>query len=297
MWCPSVALINRREDTTVVPHTLRNGAAALLLLTSLNACSSLSGLFVEQEDESLRRVDTMLANIERVHVETVLARRRMADALESLSVIISPDFGGDALASYASFVDSIHSSEKQAAQLSASIEPMMQSAQAVFTDWTADLRDYRSEHMRDTSRERLDNTLDRYGELMTAIEPAQSGLELFNDVLRDHALFLGNDFNAASVTALEDNFSNLQRRVTMLDQQFISTQQAAKHYVQSAALRGQLTLTRTASIGQTVALSAAAGKTPQSASDIETNNDTSLALPPATVNGAPPPLGDDGIDG
>ena len=62
--------------------TLRNGATALLLFTSLSACSSLSNLFAEQEDESLRRVDTMLASIERVHVETVLARRRMADAVE-----------------------------------------------------------------------------------------------------------------------------------------------------------------------------------------------------------------------
>ena len=267
--------------------TLRNGAAALLLLTSLSACSNLSNLFVEQEDESLRRVDTMLASIEKVHVETVLARRRMADAVETLTVIISPDFGGDALAAYASFIDAIQSSEKQEAQLIASVVPMKAAAQAVFSDWTADLRAFRSEHMRENSQARLDDTLARYGELLTELEPAQEGLNLFNAVLHDHALFLGNDFNAASVSALGSDYANLQRRMAMLDQQFLSSQQAAKRYVMSSALRGQLMLSRTASHGQTVGLAAASGNPAPEAGELITDQDTSLGLPEPTPEDAP----------
>lgn len=268
-------------------HTLRNGAAALLLLTSLSACSSLSNLFVEQEDESLRRVDTMLASIEKVHVETVLARRRMADAVETLTVIISPDFGGDALAAYASFIDAIQSSEKQEAQLIASVVPMKAAAQAVFSDWTADLRAFRSEQMRESSQARLDDTLARYGELLNELEPAQDGLSMFNAVLHDHALFLGNDFNTASVNALESDYANLQRRMAMLDQQFISSQQAAKRYVMSSALRGQLMLSRTATHGQAVGLAAAAGSTPGEPGQLVTDSDTSLSLPEPSSEEAP----------
>jgi len=277
--------------------TLRNGAAALLLFTSLSACSSLSNLFVEQEDESLRRVDTMLASIERVHVETVLARRRMADAVETLTVIISPDFGGDALAAYASFIDAIQSSEKQEAQLIASVVPMKAAAQAVFADWTADLRAFRSEQMRENSQARLDDTLARYGELLTELEPAQEGLHMFNAVLHDHALFLGNDFNTASVNALESDYASLQRRKAMLDQQFVSSQQAAKRYVMSSALRGQLMLSRTATRGQTVELAAAAGSTPGEANQLVTDDDGSLALPEPTSEDAPALSDGAAIDG
>jgi len=220
-------------------------AVASFLVGALGACAGVSRLFVEDREDGLAQVDVLLDHVERVHVESVLARERAREALVSLRSIVAPDFGGDPLAAYARFVDSVDRSEAQAAELRSRAEPMRLAAEDVFDGWADDLGAYRSEMLREQSRERLTETRERYDAIVSLLGPAQTAYDELNDRLRDLALFFERDFNASAVSQVKRQVEDLGARAVALDQQLSSCQQAAQQYVRSAALRGEVVLTRT----------------------------------------------------
>jgi hypothetical protein len=90
--------------------------------------------------------------------------------------------------------------------------------------------------MRLRSEVRLAATRDRYQAIIAVVDPAQSAYDAFNRGLRDHALFLGHDFNTASVSAIRGDAGSMTMLAAELDERFQKTQQAARNYVQSSAL-------------------------------------------------------------
>ena len=79
-------------------------------------------------------------------------------------------------------------------------------------------------------------TRGRYDAIVAAVEPAQVSLDAFNKGLRDHALFLSNDFNPASLAALKDDVKNLSNLASSLDKQFDECLLATRAYIETAAL-------------------------------------------------------------
>ncbi|GJM23083.1 MAG: hypothetical protein DHS20C15_29980 [Planctomycetota bacterium] len=225
-------------------RSLSRFAAAGLLAAALTGCASMSGLFIQQSDSSLSQVDGLLEDVEHVHVEAVLCRDRMREALLALNVLVGPDFGGDALESYARFEDAVDRVEAQQESLRARAEPMQRTANQVFAAWTLDLKEYSSEALAQHSRDRLEETRERYDAILAELEPAREGYAQLAGVLRDMALFLKHDFNAAAVHEIQREVTGLAHQVVKLDRRFLNCQQAAQVYVQSGALRGQMVLSR-----------------------------------------------------
>ena len=79
-------------------------------------------------------------------------------------------------------------------------------------------------------------TRSRYEAIVAAVEPAQASLDAFNKGLRDHALFLSNDFNPASLAALKDDVQNLSNLASSLNKQFDECLLATRAYIETAAL-------------------------------------------------------------
>jgi hypothetical protein len=94
--------------------------------------------------------------------------------------------------------------------------------------------------MRDHSQLRLEETRERYEAIVSSAEPAMWAYEAENRSLRDHALFLGHDFNATAVSELEGQVEGLLKHASQLDKRFDAVLKAAKRYVRSTALRGQI---------------------------------------------------------
>ena len=65
-----------------------------------------------------------------------------------------------------------------------------------------DLLSFSIPEMRNRSRQRLESTRSRYTKVNDAVEHARAAFETFNLGLRDHATFLGNDFNPESLSEI-----------------------------------------------------------------------------------------------
>lgn len=222
-------------------NALPSLALALPVLAGLAGCSSVSGVFGGKDKAGPGKVDDLLGRIEQVHVECELAQRAALESLQVLQAMVSPSFGGDALAAFDGFVTSIDASEERAKELDKAVTSMKKTAGPFFESWAASMSEYTNVQMRLRSQNRLTETHARYEAIVAAVEPAQGSLKAFNSGLRDHELYLSNDFNAAAVAELAEDASALAGHADQLDKLFDRAREATEEYVKSNALRGQLT--------------------------------------------------------
>lgn len=207
-------------------------AIGLAVLTA--ACAGTS------EKDSLKNVDSLVARIERVHVEAELSRETIRQAVGLLQVIVDPEFDGDPVVAYADFVASVERSEKQADVFRGLIDPMRGSAEKVFDQWAADLDVFTSPGMRTRSQERLVETRNRFQAVISSVEPTADSFDTFNQTLRDHVLFLQHDFNPAAVKAIGGEVKSLGQLSSRLDKNLNVCMKATIAYVRSTALPGEM---------------------------------------------------------
>jgi len=218
----------------------------------LSGCSLLGG----GQKNTLGQVDQLLASIESVQAESAVSKERSHAALEQLEQLARPEFEGDPAQAYASFLEAIEASQRQAAKLADSVEPMKDAAGDVFEQWSKDLEEMHNSRLRAQSRTRMEETRKRYEAVVSASATAQVSLDAFNTDLHDHALFLGHDFNRDAVSAITGEVAALAERAKDLDQRLDACDAAARRYVEAAALHGEESAGRPADPAQATAQSA-----------------------------------------
>lgn len=212
-------------------------------LAVVGACAlTVSACMGPQHAIGVQQVDGLVGQVERVHLDAELGRERVQDAVAALRVIVRREFTGEVAEAYAAFVESIERSEAQANSLRRAVAPMHGRAREVHDAWTADLASFTSPTMRARSEQRRDLAAERYVAVSLAIQPALDGLDQFNRVLRDHALFLSYDLNASSVAELEPELDVLRGHAVLLDERVDALLRAAGEFVRATAPLGQVHL-------------------------------------------------------
>lgn len=207
----------------------------LLGLIPLTAALSSCSMFSSSQSD-LADLDELIAKIERVHVETELAKAKSQAALGQLRTITAPEFQGDVLAAFAQLEAAVTQSQDQGEKLRTSVSEMRGTAEPLFDRWRGNLLSFTNPQMRQRSQARLEETKANYQAILTAVEPAQSTLDALNLGLRDVALFLSNDFNTASLTAVDPDVRNLTNLGAELDARLNASLDAALAYVDRNAL-------------------------------------------------------------
>ena len=197
-------------------------------------------MLTESSVGSLEDVDGLLSRVERVFVDSELTQERVHETMDALHFMVDPRFGGDAVAAHESLQVSLKRSVKQSDELRLSVKRMRSSAQSVFEKWAEDLGSFSSSDMRRRSHDRLEETRQRYQDVLAAAQPALALADAVNSSLKDHAVFLGHDYNASSVSALSGEVEALDNMVLDLDESLVATMYACQAYVGERALHGQL---------------------------------------------------------
>lgn len=210
-------------------------AIVLPTVLGIGGCASTT-----KQAQSVQDVDDLLTRIERVQVDATVAKDKARGALAQLTTLVSPNFAGDATKTFAGLKDAIETSDRQTLDFRRSIGPMSASAESVFSRWTSDLEGFGNTRMRQRSQGRLDETRARYQTVLTSAQAVLVTLEAFNADMNDQALFLASDLNAAAVQAIHPEVRELHERAKELDGRVDACSNAARAYVESAALYGQV---------------------------------------------------------
>jgi hypothetical protein len=214
--------------------------AIVLTLPFVTACSSFGqgfdGFFRKRPTSGPGQIDELLDRIERVHVDCELAGKSVTETLGVLQAMTARDFKGNPAEAYTRFLTALELSERRAEELGDSIGPMRDAADPFFARWSASLGDYTNPELRRHSQARLLETRQRYQEIVTSVEPAHATLGAYNRALRDHALFLGHDYNPGSVTSIQGELRSLAKLAVDVSGQLEASRKAARGYVEASSL-------------------------------------------------------------
>lgn len=178
------------------------------------------------------RVQEFVTSVERVHVETELARDRAAAAVRALQILAGGEFGDDAATAYRQLLSAIEDSERQADTLASTVATMHAAADPVFEHWAGDLEAIHDAALRQRGAQRLQTARERYRAITDAVDPAVAALRLQNQRLRDHALFLGHDLNPAALADVRPGLDRAAQDGRSLQAGLDATLTAARAYLE-----------------------------------------------------------------
>jgi hypothetical protein len=205
-------------------------AAAALLLA---ACAG------SDPRQGLAKVEVLTGRIDVVRQDAELTKQHVDVTTKALQEIAEVDFANDATAAYTNFVSNVEESSHQLEALRASVALMKEEAIEFFKHWEENLPQIADTTMRQRSQERLAHTRERFDKIVTSSETVLVGCDAFHHVLQDYVAFLKFDFNSSSVAMIRDDVRSLTARANDLDVQFLACEDAAREYIDAAALPGK----------------------------------------------------------
>lgn len=203
-------------------------------LLAIPACSIFGG-----KKGGPKKVEDLLGWVERVYVDTELAKQEMGTAVTRLQKLVRPGFEEDVVRAYQQLASAVERSEVQGKKLNKSVRAMQEASRPVFAQWRDNLDKFSSTGMRQRSQQRLRETEDRYQAIDKLVGPAAKTYLGLNKNLKDSTLFLQNDINEAALETIRPDVQALIDVATALDERFSETLQAAQAYIDAAALPGR----------------------------------------------------------
>jgi hypothetical protein len=124
--------------------------------------------------------------------------------------------GGDLEAMYRRLSSQYNSAESRANAVTGRINAVDQVAKDMFAEWQQELRQYQDARLRAQSERQLNETRDRYGDLLQAMRRAESRMEPVLGRFRDQVLFLKHNLNARAIASLQGTTQEIELDVQQL---------------------------------------------------------------------------------
>ena len=110
--------------------------------------------------------------------------------------------GGELEAKYKKLNTEYERCKSRAEAVTAQVEDVDEVAQAMFREWKQELDQYESSELRSKSQQQLNQSKDRYAELIAAMRRAESKMQPVLKAFGDQVLFLKHQLNAAAISSL-----------------------------------------------------------------------------------------------
>ncbi|HZW11175.1 MAG TPA: DUF2959 domain-containing protein [Phycisphaerales bacterium] len=160
------------------------------------------------------------------------AKEQFASALEEFIAVTRVD-AGELEPAYERLRDELERSEGRAEAVRERIGSVERVADALFGEWEQELSEYESAELRQSSQRQLDETRDRYGDLLTAMRRAEGKMEPVLAAFRDQVLFLKHNLNARAVAALSGTVGELEQDIAALIRDMEASIAEANQFIDS----------------------------------------------------------------
>jgi predicted nucleic acid-binding Zn-ribbon protein len=188
---------------------------AFLLCLSVLLCGCQSMYFGAMEKLGVHKREIMVDRVKAARDAQNAAKTQFVSALQQFKSVVNFK-GGDIEKEYDKLSAVLQQSETHAERVHERIDAVENVSKALFSEWKSEIRQYHSDTLRQASQQKLDQTKQRYTELMGAMKRAESKLEPALIPLRDQVLFLKHNLNARAIAGLADEVLNVQTNVDKL---------------------------------------------------------------------------------
>jgi hypothetical protein len=146
--------------------------------------------------------DILISRVEEARTSQEEAKAQFASALDRLRHVVQ--VSSSALeATYTQLKAEFDQSEAAAHTVHTRIAAVEEVAEALFTEWAAELPQYTNDALRRTSARQLAQTRQRYTPIMAAMKRAATTMTPVLAAFRDQVLFLKHHLNAQAIAAVQ----------------------------------------------------------------------------------------------
>lgn len=137
------------------------------------------------------------------------------DALDQLKKTYNFD-GGKLERQYSSLNDAYEEADVRAQTVRKDIDKVEKVADDLFAEWKKEIGEISTESLREKSREQLNDTKKRFGQLRTSLKSSEAKIQPVLTKFRDHVLYLKHNLNAKAVASLKGESVRIEGEINSL---------------------------------------------------------------------------------
>lgn len=208
------------------------GLLGVLVIGGFSGCAS-TGIAIKEQFGYAKR-EQLVDGVQKARDAQEEAKEQFASALDEFIAVTEVE-GGELEATYRRLQRELERSEDRAEEVSDRITSVERVGDALFREWERELEDYQSESLRASSRQQLEATRDRYGELLGAMRRAEAKMAPVLTAFNDQVLFLKHNLNAQAIASLEGTVGELQQEIQVLIRDMEASIAEANAFIDSMA--------------------------------------------------------------
>ncbi len=186
---------------------------ALFAILVFSGCSSTYYNAMEKVGKHKR--DIMVDRVEDARDSQAAAQEQFKSALEQFDSVVKLK-ETNLKKAYDSLNDEYQMSKEAAEEVSSRIDKVESVAEALFDEWTDELKQYQNQDLRQSSKEQLKITQRRYKEMLASMHQAEASMDPVLKIFNDNVLFLKHNLNAQAIGSLQSEFANLKGEIDVL---------------------------------------------------------------------------------
>ena len=206
---------------------------SIVLLLSLSACGTVQkAQYSALEKVGIHKRDILVDRIEATTETQEDTKKQFQSAYEELASLVTVDDAG-LEKKYKKMAKAVAKSEDKAEELEERIASVDEVANALFSEWKAELGEYQSASLRQASEKNLRITEQRYALLYQKMQASQKRVEPVLKVLQDNTLYLKHNLNARAINGLSNEVLLIEGKVAELIKQMEVSINESNQFVKS----------------------------------------------------------------
>ncbi|MGI9275831.1 MAG: DUF2959 domain-containing protein, partial [Endozoicomonas sp.] len=185
------------------------------LLTALTLSGCQSTYYNAMEKVGIHKRDIMVDRIEATQSAQEEAKEQFQSALDRFRNVVSFD-GGQLEELYDSLNSEYEDSVAAAENVRARIDSVRDVSDALFDEWESELDLYRSDKLKRSSQQKLNETRRQYKKMLVKLEKAEQQMQPVLDAFQDQVLYLKHNLNSQAIAALKGEFGSIKSDIEQL---------------------------------------------------------------------------------
>jgi hypothetical protein len=188
-------------------------AVACLVLVSLTGCNK--AYYNMWEKFGYEKRHLLVSEVEDAKTSQEKAKEQFKTTLQRFQELTKFE-GGELQAKYEKLNSEYQRSKSRAEAVSSHIEDVDTVAQDMFKEWKQELQQYESAELRSKSQQQLNQSRQRYDELISAMRRAEAKMQPVLKAFGDQVLFLKHNLNAQAIASLQTTTAQIDSDVQAL---------------------------------------------------------------------------------
>jgi hypothetical protein len=186
---------------------------SVVAIVSLSGCRSM--VYSAYEKVGIYKRDLLKKRVVAARDEEVGAQKEFKDALTRLKEMTGFD-GGELEKRYRDLQSDYDDASSRVIAVHKRVQDVETVAQDLFTEWEKENREIETPELRQVSRKQLNDTRQRYDDMVTALKRSEQSMDPVLHKLHDYVLALKHTLNAQAIAALSGESTKIQADVSKL---------------------------------------------------------------------------------